>query len=47
MVVITGIYGMNVKIPGQTGPHAFAFVTGVMLVCAIGILWYFRRKRWR
>lgn len=46
MVVVTGIYGMNVKIPGGEGPHAFWVVMGLMVLVAIGVLWYFRRKRW-
>ena len=30
MVVITGVYGMNVKIPGEQAPYAFWIVMGLM-----------------
>ena len=46
MVVITGVYGMNVKIPGEQGPYAFWLVLALMALSTVGVLWYFRRKRW-
>ncbi len=46
MVVITGLYGMNVKLPLQQAPHAFWFVMGLMAASTVAVLWYFRRKKW-
>ena len=46
MLVITSVYGMNVKIPGEQGPYAFWFVLGLMGVSTFAVLWYFHRKQW-
>jgi len=46
LVVITGFYGMNVKLPWQQSPHAIWFVIGLMGAITVAVLWYFRRKGW-
>lgn len=45
--VIAGIYGMNMKLYGDTeNPQYFWEVMGIMLSIAIGLLIYFWRKGW-
>ncbi len=45
--LIAGIYGMNMKIYGETeNPNYFWEVMGVMLLIAIGLLIYFWRRGW-
>jgi magnesium transporter len=46
LVVITGFYGMNIRLPGAQSPHALWLVVGIMGASTAGVLWYFRRKRW-
>jgi magnesium transporter len=46
LVVITGFYGMNVKLPMQDSRFAIWFVSGLMGLVTIGVLVYFWRKRW-
>ena len=46
LVVITGFFGMNLKLPWQESPYGALYVTGIMLVSIFLVLWYFRRKRW-
>jgi Mg2+ and Co2+ transporters len=46
LVVLTGFYGMNVKLPGQEHPHAWYWITGAMMVTTLGGLALFRRKNW-
>ena len=46
LVVLTGFYGMNVKLPWQQSPHAVWYVAGLMAAFTAGVLWYFRRKGW-
>jgi len=40
--VITGVYGMNLKLPLPS----FPFVIGIMLLTVVGMLAFFRYKRW-
>jgi magnesium transporter len=47
--LIASIYGMNIHLPGGlTGGDflTFVFVIGFMVITAIAMLWYFRRKQW-
>lgn len=45
--VITGLWGMSVGgIPLGKNPWGFFIVTGFLVVLTIGMLAYFRRKRW-
>jgi magnesium transporter len=48
LTVLTGLYGMNVSLPQLPGGDEaqFWWLSGVMLVIAIGMLVMFRRKRW-
>ncbi len=44
---VTGLFGMNVAgLPGIDDPMAFLYVAGSMAVVVVGILCYFRSKRW-
>jgi magnesium transporter len=48
LTVLTGLYGMNVKLarfPGSD-PAQFWWIMGIMLVTSLGMLWIFRRMRW-
>jgi magnesium transporter len=44
--IISGIYGMNVPLPGGGGPFTFALLLLLMLLISGGMLYYFRRQRW-
>ncbi len=46
--VITSAYGMNIALPLQDNPHAFAMLaalSGVLAACIVGILVYLYKKR--
>jgi magnesium transporter len=43
---ITGFFGMNVHFPGYNSWDAFFAAVGVMFVAVIGMLGFFRWKRW-
>ena len=46
-VVVSGIYGMNVKgLPGAESPHALAIVFAVMVATTVALLWVLKRFRW-
>ena len=46
LLAITGFYGMNIKLPLQDSPHAVWYVGGMLSAGCLGLLVYFRRKRW-
>ena len=48
LTVLTGMWGMNVPLPGFPGPDGadFWWVFGIMLVASALMLWAFRRMRW-
>jgi len=47
LAVISGIYGMNIRgLPFSESEWAFEATLGMMLVVAVGLLVFFRRKRW-
>lgn len=46
LTLISGIYGMNIKLPFMTDNDAFLFVAGTMIFVAVGMLMYFRYKKW-
>lgn len=48
LTVLTGMYGMNVKLPHLPGgePAQFWWVLAIMLALSAGMLAYFRAKRW-
>jgi magnesium transporter len=46
LTLVTGVYGMNILLPVQEDPLAFAIIMGVMTTIAVGMLSYFRRRKW-
>lgn len=47
LTFLTGVYGMNFEVlPGKNNPIGFWELCGAMLLLVIGLLYYFRRKRW-
>jgi magnesium transporter len=52
LTFITGLYGMNFdtaspwNMPELRWPFGYLYVLGVMIIVAIGMVIYFRRKRW-
>ena len=44
---LTGLYGMNFDVmPELHWPYAYFALLGVMAVLAVGMLFFFRRKKW-
>jgi magnesium transporter len=46
LTVVTGLYGMNLLLPIADSTHAFWVVLGVMATIGIGMLAFFRFRRW-
>ncbi len=46
LTFITGLYGMNVELPLSNYPIAFWFILAICLLTIIGLLLFFRKKRW-
>jgi magnesium transporter len=46
LTVITGLFGMNVAFPGEGTGHAFWVIVAVVAAMLIGLLGFFRAKRW-
>ena len=46
LTLITGFFGMNVNFPGFGTVWAFWTIFAVMLVALVGMLSFFRHKRW-
>jgi len=47
LTFIAGVYGMNFKyIPELSWPHGYAYALALMGSVAVGIVLFFRRKRW-
>ena len=46
LVVITGFFGMNLHLPWSNNPHGVWYASALMLTSIVGVLWYFKRKRW-
>ncbi|HEX3805505.1 MAG TPA: magnesium transporter CorA family protein [Gaiellaceae bacterium] len=46
LFVITGIFGMNVIFPGEGTSAGFWGICGLMLASVLGMVAYFRYKRW-
>ena len=44
--IITSFYGMNVRIPFQDTPHAFAGILAISFIASISAVLFFVRKRW-
>lgn len=45
-LVFTGFYGMNLPLPWQENRYMPLLLTLIMVVCALGIYAFFRRKHW-
>lgn len=46
LTMITGMYGMNIKLPFMDHPYAFWMVFSLMAIIVIVLIIYFKRKRW-
>jgi magnesium transporter len=46
LVIITGFFGMNLKLPWANSAHGTLFAVGVMAISTITILVYFKKKHW-
>jgi magnesium transporter len=46
LTFIVGVYGMNLQMPETKWPYSYAAVWCLMLAIAVGMLIYFRRKKW-
>jgi len=46
LTVITGVFGMNVLYPGEGTHTAFWTILGVMVAALVGMIGFFRYKRW-
>ncbi len=46
LVIITGFFGMNLKLPWMESPHGMLYAIGLMLLSTFGVLLYFKRKHW-
>ena len=44
--VVSGIYGMNVRLPLEDARYSFGLVLGMMVLIAGGMLIFFRSSRW-
>ena len=46
LVIITGFFGMNLKLPWTENPHGTDYAVALMLISTVTILVYFKVKRW-
>jgi magnesium transporter len=46
LTVITGFYGMNIGLPLQNDPRSYMAIIGLMMLVAVMMLFYFRRRKW-
>jgi magnesium transporter len=46
LTVLTGVFGMNVAFPGEGSRVAFWIVLAAMVTTMVGLLGFFRYKRW-
>ena len=46
LVIITGFFGMNLKLPWENSVHGTVFAVVLMAVSTIAVLVYFKTKRW-
>jgi magnesium transporter len=46
LTVITGFYGMNIGLPFQNDPRSYLIIIGFMMLIAVMMLFYFRRRKW-
>jgi magnesium transporter len=46
LTLIASIFGMNVEVPGESDLDAFYIVLAAMVILLVGMVLFFRRKRW-
>jgi len=46
LVIITGFFGMNLKLPWTESPHGTAYAVALMALSTVAVLLYFRKKKW-
>jgi magnesium transporter len=46
LVIITGFFGMNLKLPWEQSPHGLWYAIGLMAASTATVLLYFKRKHW-
>jgi magnesium transporter len=46
LTVITGLFGMNVRFPGFESAAAFWGIVAAMVIAVVGLIGFFRYKRW-
>jgi Mg2+ and Co2+ transporter CorA len=46
LTLITGLFGMNVKFPGFETADAFWGIVGLMAATVLGLLAFFRWRKW-
>jgi len=46
LTLIASVFGMNVEVPGQGSIHAFWIIMVVMIAVFVGVVAYFRRRKW-
>jgi magnesium transporter len=46
LTLLSSIYGMNINLPFADHQNAFLILSGIMVTIAIGMLLYFRMKKW-
>ncbi len=46
LTLLSGIYGMNIYLPLARNPLSFIFIIGLMILMAVGMGFYFKRRGW-
>jgi magnesium transporter len=46
LTLISGIYGMNIALPWQDQQYFYAILFTIMVAISIGLILYFRKKKW-
>lgn len=47
LTFIVGVYGMNFEnMPELHAKYGYYYILGLMLLISLGMLWYFKRKKW-
>jgi magnesium transporter len=46
LTLVSGVFGMNVRLPFESVPYAFGIITGLMIGVAAAMLAVFKLKRW-
>jgi len=46
LTLISGVYGMNIALPGQNQEYFYILLFAIMVAISIGLILYFKRKKW-